>query len=284
MMPVTSRDNPIYIIDNDEHKSQAKNLAKDLDLPLLSSADTDKYPDAAKMQFNDGQWRIQLPESKTLVSVDFADVRLAARSQSLALNKEYIVRAVLGRKKHQQPLIVLDATAGFGQDSYLLAAAGCEVTLVEHIPLLAYLLQQAVLRAANESSEYNSSAALLNADAAKRMKVINSDSIVLMQHWAAARPDVIYLDPMYAHPTDEQGRGLKKTAAVKKNMAFLQYLTRQQDAGLHGEGMIEAALALAASKVVVKRAPGAQWLGDIKPGSEISGKSARFDIYPTNNK
>lgn len=277
MMPVTSRENAIYIIDSAEYKSQLKNLPKDLDLPLLSSVDADKYPEAAKMQFKNGQWCIQLPASKTLVSVDFADVRIAARSQSLALNKEYIVRAVLGRKKHQQPLRVLDATAGFGQDSYLLAAAGCQVILIEHIPLLAYLLKQAVLRAANEANQ-------LNTDAAKRMKVINGDSIALMQHWTDARPDVIYLDPMYAHPKDEQGKGLKKAAAVKKNMVFLQYLTRQQDAGLYGEGMIEAALALAASKVVVKRAPGAQWLGDIKPGSEISGKSARFDIYPTNNQ
>jgi len=47
-----------------------------------------------------------------------------------------------------------------------------------------------------------------------------------------------------------------------------------------GEGMIEAALALAKTKVVVKRAPGAEWLGGRKPASSITGKATRFDIYP----
>ena len=44
--------------------------------------------------------------------------------------------------------------------------------------------------------------------------------------------------------------------------------------------MIEAALALAKSKVVVKRAPGAEWLGGLKPASSLTGKATRFDIYP----
>jgi hypothetical protein len=114
---------------------------------------------------------------------------------------------------------------------------------------------------------------------------------------------------MYAHADNESKRGLKKSAAVKKNMAFLQRLTTHQeamtstvpsavqsefledDSGLvsadnqhfvssEGEGMIEAALALAKSKVVVKRAPGAEWLGGRKPASSITGKATRFDIYP----
>ena len=120
---------------------------------------------------------------------------------------------------------------------------------------------------------------------------------MLMQQWSANRPDVVYLDPMYAHAENETKRGLKKSAAVKKNMAFLQRLTSHKatdlstaqaghDQSCHdvlnseGEGMIEAALALAKSKVVVKRAPGAEWLGGLKPASSLTGKATRFDIYP----
>jgi 16S rRNA (guanine1516-N2)-methyltransferase len=118
-----------------------------------------------------------------------------------------------------------------------------------------------------------------------------------MQQWSASRPDVVYLDPMYAHADNESKRGLKKSAAVKKNMAFLQRLTTRQTTessiiqaehaddshsiiSSEGEGMIEAALALAKNKVVVKRAPGAEWLGGLKPASSLTGKATRFDIYP----
>ena len=273
---------------------RVEQLAQRCGYSVISSVQEAANTDAIKIIFDDGQWRIHLDNSAAIVSVDFSDPRFYARVNSSALQGEYVVRAVLGRKKTAQALTVLDATAGFGHDAFLLAAAGCQVTLVEQMPLLAYLLEQATHRARYSTSE------LLIA-AAERMTVVEANSVALMQQWSASRPDVVYLDPMYAHADNESKRGLKKSAAVKKNMAFLQRLTTHQpimsadlQAGVNatehqegndlinseGEGMIEAALALAKTKVVVKRAPGAEWLGGRKPASSITGKATRFDIYP----
>ena len=276
---------------NHNHDSlMIEQLAKRCGYAVTSSALAASYPDAIKILFDNGQWRIHLDTSSAIVSVDFSDPRFYARVNSSALQGEYVVRAVLGRKKTTQPLTVLDATAGFGHDAFLLAAAGCQVTLAEQVPLLAYLLEQAVQRARNSTNH-------LLVSAAERMTVVDANSVALMQQWSASRPDVVYLDPMYAHADNESKRGLKKSAAVKKNMAFLQRLTIRQttDSSIiqaeyaddshsiissEGEGMIEAALALAKSKVVVKRAPGAEWLGGLKPASSLTGKATRFDIYP----
>lgn len=276
---------------NHNHDSlMIEQLAKRCGYAVTSSALAASYPDAIKILFDNGQWRIHLDTSSAIVSVDFSDPRFYARVNSSALQGEYVVRAVLGRKKTTQPLSVLDATAGFGHDAFLLAAAGCQVTLAEQVPLLAYLLEQAVQRARNSTNH-------LLVSAAERMTVVDANSVALMQQWSASRPDVVYLDPMYAHADNESKRGLKKSAAVKKNMAFLQRLTSYKATGLsaaqpghnqsghdvlnsEGEGMIEAALGLAKSKVVVKRAPGAEWLGGLKPASSLTGKATRFDIYP----
>ncbi|MDA8963190.1 class I SAM-dependent methyltransferase [Pseudomonadales bacterium] len=286
--------NPLayFVLDTEHHHDvlAIEKLAQRCGYAVISSVLAASYPDAIKILFDNGQWRIHLDTSSAIVSVDFSDPRFYARVNSSALPGEYVVRAVLGRKKTTQPLTVLDATAGFGHDAFLLAAAGCQVTLAEQVPLLAYLLEQAVQRARNNTNN-------LLVSAAERMTVVDANSIALMQQWSAARPDVVYLDPMYAHADIESKRGLKKSAAVKKNMAFLQRLTTRQTTDLsilqaghsddshsivnsEGEGMIEAALALAKRKVVVKRAPGAEWLGGLKPASSLTGKATRFDIYP----
>jgi len=276
-------------------------LAQRCGLAVIAPSQIANYADAIKIILTDGQWRVHLDSGGAIVSVDFAEPRFYARVNSPGLQGEYVIRAVLGRKKIAQPLTVLDATAGFGYDAFLLAAAGCRVILVEQMPLLAYLLEQAVQRATMNASELLSSAA-------ERMTVIEANSGTLMEQWSDSRPDVVYLDPMYAHADIETKRGLKKTAAVKKNMAFLQRLTTYQSAAnagqannaaqnnvsqnnvsqsnaaqnSDGQGLIEAALKLAKSKVVVKRAPGAEWLGGLKPASSLTGKATRFDIYPVN--
>lgn len=257
-------------------------LAQRCGLAVISPSQVPSYDDAIKIILNNGQWRVHLDNGGAVISVDFAEPRFYARLNSAGLLGEYVIRAVLGRKKIAQSLTVLDATAGFGHDALLLAAAGCQVTLVEQMPLLAYLLEQAVQRARASSNE-------LLAASAERMTVTEANSVKLMQQWSGSRPDVVYLDPMYAHADNESKRGLKKTAAVKKNMAFLQSLTTYQVAHTgeepqtsDGQGLIEVALKLAKSKVVVKRAPKAEWLGGIKPASSLTGKATRFDIYPVN--
>ena len=114
---------------------------------------------------------------------------------------------------------------------------------------------------------------------ASRIIFHEGDSVDVMKNWQGRRPDVVYLDPMYRVTEQEPRRGLKKTAAVKKNMAFLQQFAAHNSVA-EDQLLFKSAVEMAGSKVVIKRAPGAEHLALQTPASSIEGKSARFDIYP----
>jgi 16S rRNA (guanine1516-N2)-methyltransferase len=95
----------------------------------------------------DGQLALQ-PLTKPLphaVAVDWANKSLLWRLQHGGGRGELIAKAC-GIKKELVPTIV-DATAGFGKDSLLLASLGCQVTLVERSPLVAAMLADGWQRA-----------------------------------------------------------------------------------------------------------------------------------------
>ena len=79
-----------------------------------------------------------------VVRPDFG--RMAARLRPSNLSRELLVRAA--KVKHAEgSLTAVDATAGLGDDSLLLAAAGFEVRLYERNPTVAALLRDALRRA-----------------------------------------------------------------------------------------------------------------------------------------
>lgn len=224
-----------------------------------------------KLIFENNQWRVFTDDRKATVGVDFFLPSFYSRLSRQGSEKENVVRAVKGRNKAELPLSVLDATAGFGHDGFLLANAGCQLTMVEKNPLLAFLLAQAIHRVANSDD--------IIAEVASRIIFHEGDSVDVMKNWQGRRPDVVYLDPMYRVTEQEPRRGLKKTAAVKKNMAFLQQFAAHNSVA-EDQLLFKSAVELAGSKVVIKRAPGAEHLALQTPASSIEGKSARFDIYP----
>ena len=65
------------------------------------------------------------------------------------LQHEMLVRAAKSEKKDARQI---DATAGMGEDAFLLAAQGYEVTLYEQNPVVAVLLKDA-LRSRKETSD-----------------------------------------------------------------------------------------------------------------------------------
>ena len=86
-------------------------------------------------------------EASTWLELD--GVRVAVQFDSAAMqhrrkggHNEMLGRAV-GLKADRKPLI-WDATGGLGRDAFVLADLGCEVTLCERMPVLAWLLDQAV--------------------------------------------------------------------------------------------------------------------------------------------
>ena len=81
-----------------------------------------------------------------------------------------------------------------GEDAFLLAAQGYEVTLYEQNPVIAALLKDAIRRAKKNMDLK---------DIAGRMKVIEGNSVEGMSKLLDP-VDVIYLDPMFSGKTEIQ--------------------------------------------------------------------------------
>ena len=154
----------------------------------------------------------------TLVSDDGLSMcgdftRELRRLRPANVSRELLVRAARVRGcDHPR---ALDATAGMGEDSLLLAAAGFDVTLYEHDPVIAALLADALERAA---------AVPELAPVVARMTLVRGDSVAAMRALADGdagapdRPDVVLLDPMFPER--------RKSASVKKKAQLLQRLER----------------------------------------------------------
>ena len=68
-----------------------------------------------------------------------------------------------------------------------------------------------------------------------------------------------------------------KSALVKKEMRLFRPVVGDDD---DAPALLEAALALATHRVVVKRARKAPAIAGPKPAFVLEGNSSRFDIYP----
>ena len=151
---------------------------------------------------------------------------------------------------------MLDATAGLGRDSALLAASGCRVVSLERAPLLHALLQDAIARAAHLPFT-------------RHMQLQQADAIGFLQA-SDQTFDVIYLDPMFA---DQTGK-----AQVKKELMWMRQLLAVP-APEEEQMLLHLARQKAGRRVVVKRAAKAQPLANVAPTASIKGKAVRFDIY-----
>lgn len=171
-----------------------------------------------------------------------------------------LVAKAVGLKRFRGPLTVLDATAGLGQDAFVLAGLGCQVQMLERSPVIHALLADGLARAALVPEV---------AEVVGRLELTLADSI----RWLAARPqeplaDVLYLDPMFPHRD--------KSAEVKKEMQqFRPLVGDDPDAG----ALLAEALPRARYRVVVKRSRRAPAIDGPPPSLVLEGKSSRYDIY-----
>ena len=199
---------------------------------------------------------IKLDEPKLSgINVDFVDGAVAHRRKFGGGRGQDIAKAI--GLKHGFTPHVLDATAGLGRDAFVLASLGCQVTLMERMPVVAALLDDGLERAK------------LNAEVseiAQHMRLVHGSSIEDMT--VADQVDVVYLDPMYPHRD--------KSAAVKKEMRVFQSLVGED---LDADELLSPALALAKYRVVVKRPSYAPPLNNQTPTTSIKMKKNRFDVY-----
>ncbi|RKG32108.1 class I SAM-dependent methyltransferase [Acinetobacter tianfuensis] len=190
----------------------------------------------------------------------------AGRLKRASLKSEMIARACnLGEKPN-----LIDATAGLGHDSLLMAHLGAHVTLVERHPILFTLLEDTRQRALNDAFLHG---------AASRIQLVFSDSADYLQTQADAQRfyDVVYLDPMFPQ-RDQNQQAVKKQAQVKKQMQLLHLLLPEDGEMDLGDNLLALAQKIA-KRVVVKRPRLAVFLADAAPNHQWQGDACRFDAY-----
>lgn len=188
--------------------------------------------------------------------IDFLSSKMLYRIKHAGLRKEALARA-MGMHPREHPIII-DGTAGLGRDSFILAALGFEVTLLERSPIIYALLSDAFTRAKVNPQ---------TTSIMERMHLIHTDSVFWLQD---KQCDIVYLDPMFPQR--------QKSASVKKEMVILQDLLEKD---LNHETLFNLALSCATHRVVVKRPRLAENITNCTPNFSLLGKKSRFDIYLT---
>ena len=183
--------------------------------------------------------------------------RMLPRLRPANLSRELLVRAARVRGEDGR-LRAVDATAGLGEDSLLLAAAGFEVTLFERDPLVATLARDGLRRAREHETL---------APVVARMHLVEGDSIQGLAQ-LAERPHVVLLDPMFP--------ARRSHAATKKKLQVLRALERPASEQ-EGAELLEAALAAHPRRIIVKRPLKGPHLGGHKPTHALAGKLIRYD-------
>lgn len=171
------------------------------------------------------------------------------------INHEMLIRAA--KTKTENPKAI-DATAGMGEDSFLLAAYGYDVTMYEQNEVIALLLKDALRRAKKNP---------LLEGAASRMHLIEGNSIDRMSSFSD-HADLIYLDPMFP--------ARKKSGLIGKKLQLIQKLESPCE---NEEALLLAAMALDPKKIIIKRPLKGDFLAGKKPDYTIRGKAIRYDCF-----
>lgn len=258
-----SAESPVTVlcIDGDS-LDRAQGLSDRLDAPLAvcepGCSEAGFIPEPGLLYLKVSRDGLSLMRDGMELRPDFAE--MLPRIKQGALQREMLVKAA--RVKGVEAPRAVDATAGLGEDSLLLAAAGFTVTLCEADPVIAALLEDALARA---------SAHEVLGPIVERMHLVAGDSRIALERAGAstgAQPDVVYLDPMFP--------GRTKSAAVKKKFQLIHGLERPTEP-LDEESLLQAALAAHPRKVVIKRPVKGPYLAGVKPSHAIAGKAVRYD-------
>jgi 16S rRNA (guanine1516-N2)-methyltransferase len=214
------------------------------------------------LQIHEGipQLRMTGPRAPGPVVVGFEDNALASRRR--AGHNELLGRAIGWR--HSRAPRVLDATAGFGRDAFVLADLGCDLLLCERNPVMAFLLEAALCRCRENGGSWLR-------EVASRMSLRGTDARSLADIELRDR-EVIYLDPMFS---------ADRKSAPGKEMQLLHLLTAEETSQRDSPGeLLEWALEQPVQRVVVKRPRRESPLAGVRPGHSLQGRSVRFDVYP----
>ncbi len=236
---------------SEDEKNKLQQVAEKWSFPVIS-----ELPEGLAVTVENGKLSVKdFAEPKQLgVFVDFLSGSSLYRQQHGGGKKEPIAKAI-GVKGAETPT-VLDATPGLGRDAFVLASLGCRVVMMERSPVVAALLDDGLLRLAEQAPEFAQRFRLIHGNSIEQMEALNDEI------------DAVYLDPMFPHR--------KKSALVKKEMRVFQQLLGSDD---DADGLLLPARTLAKQRVVVKRPDYAEPLAGVTPTMAIKSKKHRFDVY-----
>ncbi|WP_201551552.1 class I SAM-dependent methyltransferase [Psychrobacter sp. DD43] len=176
---------------------------------------------------------------------------------------------------------VIDATAGFGHDSLILASTGAQVTMLEQQPLMALLLLVEQLRMSTLPNWQK----LMS-----RLQIINTDALTYFARFNnyleadnEQAIDVIYLDPMFPEDSYQDSK-TGKGAKVGKHMQALHQLAHPPTLD-EEQQLLQSAQAVVSQngqkqgRVIVKRPQFAPLLADQQPSESWNNEAVRFDGY-----
>ena len=196
----------------------------------------------------------------TPIIADFTSASISYRQKFGGGIKQDIAKAV-GIKSGIRPDII-DATAGLGIDSFILASLGSKITLIERSQKIHNLLADGMKKASGAGGR--------TAEIISRMKLIHGDAIELLPTLST---NVIYLDPM--HPPRNN------SALVKSKMRQMRSIVGEDSDHIE---LITTALNSICDRVTLKW-PSQSPLPSVLPkcSHKILGKSIRFDIFVKSN-
>ena len=156
---------------------------------------------------------------------------------------------------------IIDATAGLGYDSFILASLGAKVTLIERSQKMHEILQNGIDEGILFGGEIEK--------IIDRMELLFGDSKDILPKLT---PEVIMIDTMY--------KDRKKTALVKNNMRLVREIVGPDNDYIE---LLKVALNCAKNRVVLKQPRYAEPIKEIRKCShQILGKTIRYDIFMTN--
>tara|TARA_B110000444_G_scaffold249611_1_gene274931 strand:+ start:120 stop:839 length:720 start_codon:yes stop_codon:yes gene_type:complete len=179
------------------------------------------------------------------IKIDFLDKGMNNKIQQRLSGKKDIFHKLFPKKNS----ILLDCTAGYGRDSYILRSMGFNVTMVENSPIMSLLLNNAL----------------------KRLKLSNfvmyHGNAYDYLHHTEKTYEYIYIDFMF--------NKLKNNSLSSKNDEILKLISFHD---LNKNNLIGLAIKKSTGRVVVKE-PKHSLSNIIKPEYMIKTKILNYNIY-----
>ena len=210
--------------------------------------------------------------------------KLQRRVVSAGRKSELLLQAA----KVTSDSIVIDATAGFGHDSLILASTGAQVVMLEQQPLMALLLlvEQQRMSGQENWQKLMSRLQIINVDALSYFAKLQAESVNAIKENDAKVVDVIYLDPMFPEDSYQDSK-TGKGAKVGKHMQALHQLALPPTADEELQ-LLQSAQAVVRQngrnkqvqgRVVVKRPQFAPLLAHQPASESWHNEAVRFDGY-----